>query len=554
MLNYSKTRTSIYQEAREASRDTLHALARDDVYRRRLGALAQRQDGASTTSAAEAIMASFRTVNQLEKSGAEKTIFDKAIAVFYCVPDVTTIEETDPVIIIERAQIASLWYVRCDGDRQNGDRVSFSQIYPDVPLLPQTAFTLNFHVRVAAINFNVDYSSRELVWDNFAFLTGEGAEVYAQHRARFPRDATVWAPTPSNTGRAAVSAQTVFNSIPENAGPQRVFQAFHGQEHPGDPFFSMSMPSAIHTDANSFRVIEPSFFSANLQHHCGVANNAGRNPIEQMNAVIESVQRWFRDNQQHRMAPLSDKQLKSWVLADAGPRGQGSAFALENLIPQKRISSLGDLTNAVALFVEVEVFMRGTHMNIIADAFLTLVRIGQRRQNFGPRTMAMLLENRHLRLRAPVKIPMLPNGPTRNTDAELMDEAYERARAAFVFDRSDRDLREAKDDPLTEDHDTRSLTRNSHAQSSQSNAVRAPSRPRHDAPMSRCPPPKRLIHLNGVCFQWITTKNEVKGRPCDKHMCRFEHEWPTTATDDQKSEFRKYVKMDENERWEFLKT
>ena len=38
-------------------------------------------------------------------------------------------------IIIERARIASLWYIRCDNDRQNGDRVSFTQIYPDVPIL-----------------------------------------------------------------------------------------------------------------------------------------------------------------------------------------------------------------------------------------------------------------------------------------------------------------------------------------------------------------------------------------------------------------------------------
>ena len=149
---------------------------------------------------------------------------------------------------------------------------------------------------------------------------------------------------------------------------------------------------------------------------------------------------------------------------------------------------------------------------------------------------------------------MLPTGTSRNTDAELMDEAYERARAAFFFDRTHRDLREAKDDPLTEDYDSHSQTRSSYSHSSHSSAPSAPRRPPQFSPMSRCPPPKRLIHLNGVCFQWISAKNEVKGRPCDKPMCRFEHEWPTTATEDQKAEFQKYVKMDENERWEFLKT
>ena len=548
MLNYSKTRTSIYQEAREANRDTMHSLARDDVYRRRLNALATRHEGGSAAIAAEAVEASFRTVHQLDKSGANKSTFDKNIAVFFFVPD-TTLDETDPTIIIERAQAASLWYVRA-----TGEHVSFAQIFPDVPVIPQTAFILDFQLRVAAINFNPDYSSRELPWENFAFLTGEGAEVYAQHRQRFPREAVVWAPTPANNGRVQVPIQTVFNSIPEQASSQRAYQQFHGQDQVGDPYFSMGLPSAIHTDANSFRVIEPSFFTANLQAHCGVANNAGRNPIEQLNAVVESVQRWFRDNQQHRMAPLNEKQIKSWVLADAGPRGPASAFALENLIPKKKISSLGDLTNAVALFVEVEVFMRGTHMNIIADGFLSLVRVGQRRPNFGPRTMAMLLENRHLRLRAPVKIPMLSGGPTKHAENEIMDEAYERARAAFLFDRNDRDLREAKDDPLNEDHETASFNSSGSHQHQKHGYPTTQKRPRQDAPMSRCPPPKRLIHLNGVCFQWITTKNEVKGRPCDKQLCRFEHEWPHTATDDQKAEFRRYVRMDENERWDFLKT
>ena len=140
MLNYSRTKTSIYQESREASRDTLHAIARDDVYRRRLGALVQRQDDGSATSAAESVMASFRTVNQLDKAGAEKSVFDN------------TIDETEPAIIIERAQFASLWYFRwyfrCDNGWQNGDRVSFTQIYPDyVPILPQTASTIDFHAR-----------------------------------------------------------------------------------------------------------------------------------------------------------------------------------------------------------------------------------------------------------------------------------------------------------------------------------------------------------------------------------------------------------------------
>jgi hypothetical protein len=276
-----------------------------------------------------------------------------------------------------------------------------------------------------------------------------------------------------------------------------------------------------------------------------------------LNAVVEAVQRWFRDNQQHRMLPLTEKQVKSWVLADAGPRGTASAFSLENLLPKKRIYTLGDLTNAVALFVEVEVFMRGPHMNIIADAFLYLVRVGQRRPNFGPRTMAMLMENLHLRLRSPIKITAI--GPTTQlSEADLSEEAFERARAAFRFDAADRDLREAKDDPLHEEveppsqrsshgslHHSSSSGYNSHGQSSMK-------RPR---PADvRCPPPRRLSHMNGVCFQWVTEKHEKPGEICEKRVCRFDHEWPATASDDDKKEFRRYIRMSESERLVFKDT
>ena len=257
------------------------------------------------------------------------------------------------------------------------------------------------------------------------------------------------------------------------------------------------------------------------------------------------------------MAPLSEKQIKSWVLADAGPRGTASTFSLENLIPKKRISSLGDLTNAVALFVEVEVFMRGPHMNIIADAFLNLVRVGQRRPNFGPRTMAMLLENRHLRLRAPIQIAAI--GPTTQfSEAELSDEAYERARAAFRFDSADRDLREAKDDPLHEDPDQSSYSSSNggghHHSGSRSQPQNQAALKRPRPTEYRCPPPRRLSHLNGVCFQWVTDKHERPGEMCEKRLCRFDHEWPFTASDDDKKEFRRYIKMSEAERIVFKDT
>ena len=214
-------------------------------------------------------------------------------------------------------------------------------------------------------------------------------------------------------------------------------------------------------------------------------------------------------------------------------------------------------TNAVALFVEVEVFMRGAHMNIIADAFLNLVRVGQRRPNFGPRTMAMLLENRHLRLRAPVKIANI--GPTTQyTDIELSDEAYERARAAFLFDSADRDLREAKDDPLNEDPDPSSgwsSNNSGHHHSNARTSTQGQSALKRPRPFeTRCPPPRRLSHLNGVCFQWVTDKHEKVGDLCEKRMCRFDHDWPAAASDDDKKEFRRYIRMSETERLAFKDT
>ena len=365
------------------------------------------------------------------------------------------------------------------------------------------------------MHFNPDLSSKEIHWSEIAMLTSEGTEAYSGYRSKFPQDAKVWVPTSGSPNRSAILASSVFNSIPEPPPTYRHFSAV-------DPSFESSnnlgMPAALHTEANSFKVIEPSFFALNLSDHCGRTHV--RNPIEMLNAVVESVQRWFRDNQQHRMAPLTEKQVKSWVLADAGPRGTSSAFSLENLLPKKRISTLGDLTNAVALFVEVEVFMRGPHMNIIADSFLYLVRVGQRRQNFGPRTMAMLLENRHLRLRAPIKIAAI--GPTTQfSEADISDEAYERARAAFRFDSADHDLREAKDDPLREDDEPAPYSsshgggfHHSSAPRSQSQGQNALKRPRPAD--TRCPPPRRLAHMNGVCFQWVTDKHEKSGEVCDK--------------------------------------
>jgi hypothetical protein len=444
MLNYGRTKQSLFQEAREADRDTLHAVARDSVYRRRLGALAHKKDGTPASQAASAIVASFRTAGQIAENGMPKEKFENSVAVFYFVHDVPGTDDlADTSRLIEMAQIASLWYCRV-ADMH----VSFTQFYPDVPLIAQTAFSLDFDRHVAAMHFNPDHTARKINWTNFAILTSEGAEVYSHFRAKFPQDAVVWAPTTGAPhSRKAILASPVFNTIPEPSPNCRHFSTL-------DPVFdaggSHGMAAALQTEANSFKVIEPSFFAQNLADHCGRTH--GRNPIEMLNAVVESVQRWFCDNQQHRLAPFSEKQIKSWVLADAGPRGTASTFSLENLIPKLRISTLGDLTNAVALFVEVEGFMRGSHMNIIADAFLNLVRVGQRRPNFGPRTMAMLLENRHMRLRAPIRIAAI--GPTTQfSEADLADEAFERARAAFRFESTDRDLREAKDDPLHEESD-----------------------------------------------------------------------------------------------------
>ena len=548
MINFSRAKNSLFQEAREADRDTLHALARDSVYRRRLGILANKRDGGQASQAASAIAASFRTAGQLIENGEPKPTFDKSVALFFFIHDVPgTADHIEAALLVERAQNASLWYCRASEDK---NRATFTQFYPDVPIIAQTAFFLNFDARVVAMHFNDDMTSRDLHWHDIPFLTSEGAEVYSQFRAKFPQDAKVWAP--GSEGRKTILASSVFGTI---ADPSPSFRHFSAADPGFDSSNNHGLSSALQTEANSFKVIEPSFFALNLSDHCGRTH--GRNPIEQLNAVVEAVQRWFRDNQQHRMAPLTEKQVKSWVLADAGPRGTASAFSLENLLPKKRISTLGDLTNAVALFVEVEVFMRGAHMNIIADAFLNLVRVGQRRPNFGPRTMAMLLENRHLRLRAPVKIANI--GPTTQyTDIELSDEAYERARAAFLFDSADRDLREAKDDPLNEDPDPSSGWSSNNSGHHHSNARTNPQsqsalkRPRPFE--TRCPPPRRLSHLNGVCFQWVTDKHEKVGDQCEKRMCRFDHEWPTAASDDDKKEFRRYIRMSETERLAFKDT
>ena len=72
MINFGRAKNSLFQEAREADRDTLHALARDSVYRRRLGILANKRDGGQASQAASAIAASFRTAGQLIENGEPK--------------------------------------------------------------------------------------------------------------------------------------------------------------------------------------------------------------------------------------------------------------------------------------------------------------------------------------------------------------------------------------------------------------------------------------------------------------------------------------------------
>jgi hypothetical protein len=118
MLNYGRTKQSLFQEAHEADRDTLHAVARDSVYRRRLGALAHKKDGTPTSQAASAIFASFRTAGQIAENGMPKEKFENSVVVFYFIHDVPGTDDlADTSRIIEMAQIASLWYCRVADNR-----------------------------------------------------------------------------------------------------------------------------------------------------------------------------------------------------------------------------------------------------------------------------------------------------------------------------------------------------------------------------------------------------------------------------------------------------
>ena len=139
-----------------------------------------------------------------------------------------------------------------------------------------------------------------------------------------------------------------------------------------DPIAMQLSSPALCSEGSSFQVIELSFLPTVIRAHCGTA----RTPVEKLNAIVEAV-RWFREHQQYRVQ-LSEKQIKTWVLADAGMRGSSSAFNLENLIPEKTVQSFGQLTRAVAIFNKVEYFMRGTHMLIISDALMHLVLIAIR--------------------------------------------------------------------------------------------------------------------------------------------------------------------------------
>jgi hypothetical protein len=38
---------------------------------------------------------------------------------------------------------------------------------------------------------------------------------------------------------------------------------------------------------------------------------------------------------------------------------------------------------------------------------------------------------------------------------------------------------------------------------------------------------------------------------CEKRLCRFDHDWPATASDNDKKEFRSYIRMSETERIAF---
>ena len=131
MINFGRAKNSLFQVAREADRDTLHALARDSVYRRRLGILANKKDGGQASQAASAIAASFRTAGQLIENGEPKPTFDKSVALFFFIHDVPgTADHLEAALLVERAQNASVY------------RGGFSGFFPETfsPLREEVVF------------------------------------------------------------------------------------------------------------------------------------------------------------------------------------------------------------------------------------------------------------------------------------------------------------------------------------------------------------------------------------------------------------------------------
>ncbi len=494
-----------------ANDDVASLFVNDSACRAALGKLAG--DQTATTqhrAAAAAATALSRQASTLIPPGQHAGVVDNSIAIMF-IPDapITTTSTRDE--LMAAATAVSIWQLRF-----NGGKWLFYALFP--AKLPD-GIPIAFEINPEATAWT-GISART------SLLTASGASALSSIRNFIPKMCRVWKNGNSDEPWTSVYfhdavAEDDPDDVPDSHDHGRQSNDSQSVDYQSSP--TIAVQDRTSQDAATFALVIPAFEPTALAER----TLSSKGPNESFAAIVNRFHRYLDDMRIN----LSEKQVKAWILADF--HRQGSSLNLSSLALNKGAMTLEDLTYAVAALIEGEIFLRGTHMRVIGDAYFVLVRIAAKQRDFGPASIARMIEKRMSILREPA-----PKSGFEHAARD--DEWVARAQAAFTIEATSPDLVDMQRYPIPE------VALKRPRSPTVSDKV-APKRTRLDKkPTRNLDAPDRFRKFENVCYAWAA--DAARGTACRRRGCVWKHVFPTTATPPEIEEFRRWLVSTDAER------
>ena len=245
-----------------------------------------------------------------------------------------------------------------------------------------------------------------------------------------------------------------------------------------------------------------------------------------VSSIAQAAELYFLSELQVISNSWTPAKYRAWALCDFRPSsasGTGTSCRIAWFSPSGKISDATQLWHAVSVWTEVEVALRGPHMQGIVEAHRALTVIDIKRHGrLGWPSILHLLEARAMRLRS---------SPPQAIARE--DTPKARVKYAFTIRADDRDVKATCDVPIPgpiqvrvrDDHRS-DRNRDDRNEREQRPAKRAHSGPAPGTGWGFVP--MRYMTMENLCFEWMAAgQPEIsQNHPCPSnagHQCPWEH-------------------------------